>query len=125
MSYINEDEYVESMARKGNAGEAVAVRDTKTGETYYLGFGQRADEHSLSDIVKSLRASGVEINLVKYPVYGMPLSLKLDPVRNLKAYAVGKWLASRKHKKTKKIKEKPTSRTAKTKKQKSKSRARR
>ena len=55
----------------------------------------------------------------------MPLSLKLDPVRNLKAYAVGKWLASRKHKKTKKIKGKTTSRTAKTKKQKSKSRARR
>jgi hypothetical protein len=128
MTYINEEEYIESMARKGNTGEAVAVQDANTGKTYYLGFGQRADEHSLKDIVQSLRESGVEINLVKYPVYGIPHILKRDPVNNLKAYAVGKWLASRKHKKAKKqtkTKGKKTTKSGNATKQKSKRRARR
>lgn len=101
---MNEIEYDPYLYRKSQPDEVVGVEDARTGQTYYLNLGQRADEHTLHDIITSLQKSGVKINLVKYPVYGAPIVLKKDPIRNLKAYAVGKWLASRKNKRRKKQK---------------------
>lgn len=84
------------------------VEETQQQEqSYYLGFGPRADELSPDKIAQIAAAQGWSLPK-KYKIYGVPYSLERDPIRSVKAMAIGRWLASRKHKSKKKSKSKST-----------------
>lgn len=118
MPYIDVDEEGYVAARRGSevGGQSTVVQDTNTGETYYIGFGPRADELSVDQIKEIARQQGWELPK-KFKIYGVPHSLSRDPIRNIKAMAIGRWLASRKNKASKKktkakISKKPTKTSA-------------
>lgn len=116
MPYIDVDDDGYVAARRGSevGGQSTVVQDTSTGETYYLGFGPRADELSVDQIKEIARQQGWELPK-KFKIYGVPHSLSRDPIRNVKAMAIGRWLASRKLKASKKkTKAKTQKKTTKT-----------